>query len=179
MVAGFTHRLAETLAKRRDNAYLTPMLFRRKNSMWSNVSPTGAVSDFLSVWRTAGPQRWRSLFGALVMTGLVFSLIVREEHRIPPRAPGITYINSWRADRSDAEIKASNLLNQQIKNDKTAEQARADEEVRHIYRTLGKISGMDVDKIERDAAADRAAEAKAKADALAHDAAVRAAIPIK
>jgi hypothetical protein len=152
------------------------MVFKRKNSMWQDVSPTGALSDLVAVWRDAGPSRWRSVLLALVSSSALLWLIVREEHRAPPRLPGVTYINSWRADRSDAEIKASNLVNQSIKDDKAREQAEADEEVKKMYRALGRISGMDVDKIERDAAAERAAKAKADADEARHQAAVRAAV---
>lgn len=153
------------------------MMFKRKSSMWADVSPTGAVSDFIAVWRSAGRNRWWFALAALVASGSVLSLIVREEHRVPPRMPGITYINSWRADRSDAEIEASNRLFTAIRHDKEAERAAAEEETKKIYRTLGRISGMDVDKIERDAAAERAAEAKNKAAEAAHAAAVRAAVP--
>lgn len=151
------------------------MVFKRKNSMWSDVSPTGAVSDFVSVWRSSGRNRWRFVLAALVASGSVLSLIIREEHRAPPRLPSITYINSWRADRSDEEIKASNLAFQKIKEDRAREQAEAEEETKKLYRTLGRISGMDVDKIERDAAAQRATEAKAAAAEVEHAKAVQAA----
>lgn len=151
------------------------MVFKRKNSMWADVSPTGAVSDFVSVWRSSGRNRWRFALAALVASGSVLSLIIREEHRAPPRLPSITYINSWRADRSDEEIKASNLAFQKIKEQRLREQAEAEEETKKLYRTLGRISGMDVDKIERDAAAQRAAEAKAAAAEAEHLRAVQAA----
>lgn len=151
------------------------MVFKRKNSMWADVSPTGAVSDFVTVWRSAGRNRWRFVLAALVASGTVLSLIIREEHRVPPRMPSITYINSWRADRTDEEIKASNLEFQKIKDDRLREQAEAEEETKKLYRTLGRISGMDVDKIERDAAAERAAEAKAAAAEAEHTKAVQAA----
>lgn len=151
------------------------MVFKRKNSMWRDVSPTGALSDFIGVWRSAGRHRWRFALAALVASGSVLSLIIREEHRAPPRMPTITYINSWRADRTDAEIKASNLQFQKIKEQRLREQAEAEEETKKIYRMLGKISGMDVDKIERDAAAERAAEVKAQADEAQHAQAVQAA----
>lgn len=153
------------------------MLFKPKNSrsaksFWADASPVGAVSDFLAVWRSAGRHRWRNAAGAALASGLVLSLIMREEHRVPPRPPSITYINSWRADRSDAEIRASNKLFQEIKEDKAREQAQAEEETKKIYRALGRISGMDVDKIERDAAAERAAEAQAAKAKAAHRAAL-------
>jgi hypothetical protein len=167
---------AQKLARGANHPYLRGvMIFKRKNSMWADASPTGAVSDFVTVWRSAGRNRWRFALAALVASGAILSLIIREEHRAAPRLPSITYINSWRADRSDEEIKASNLEFQKIKDDRLREQAEAEEETKKLYRTLGRISGMDVDKIERDAAAQRAAEAKAKADEAQHVQAVQAA----
>ncbi|HWU02803.1 MAG TPA: hypothetical protein VN222_08705 [Novosphingobium sp.] len=165
--------MAETLAKAAKNAYLGSMLFKRKNSMWRDVSPTGAIGDFLAVYRSAGPNRWRYVLGALGATGLVFSLIVREEHRIDPREPKITYINSWRENRSDAEIRASNIANQRIKDQIAAEQKKSDEELRNIYKTIGRLSGMDVNAIERKAQADREAEARAKQANTDHAEALR------
>jgi hypothetical protein len=164
------------LAQCGKSAYLhRAMILKRKNSMWRDVSPTGAVADFIAVWRSAGNKRWRYLLASGVATMMLFWLIVREEHRAPARLPGITYINSWRADRSDAEIKASNQLFQSIREDKAREQAQAEEETKAMYRALGRISGMDVDKIEREAAAERAAEAKAKAAEVQKQAALQAA----
>ncbi|NBC37300.1 hypothetical protein GTZ99_12115 [Novosphingobium sp. FSY-8] len=141
--------------------------------MWQDVSPTGAISDFLLVWRSAGRDRWWFLALAALATFAIFSLIIQEEHRAPPRAPSITYINSWRADRSDEEIKASNKENQWIKDQVAAERAQAEEETRKLYETLGRISGMDVDKIKRDAAAEKAREAAAAKGQAQHDANVR------
>lgn len=139
---------------------------RSRRPIWQKLNPTDAVSDFVSVYRQAGPHRWKFMLAAAAMTALVFSLVVREEHRVPPRPPEIIWINSWRADRSDAEIRASNLVNQQRKEAEAAEQARRDEEVRQIYKTLGRLSGMDVDAIERQARAEQAASAAAEAARL-------------
>jgi len=133
----------------------------RPRRLIQRFNPTDAVSDFMAVWRMAGPNRWRFMLAALAMTGLVFSLVVTEEHRIEPRPPEITYINSWRLDRSDAEIRASNIAHQRRKEAEQAEQARREEEVRGIYKTIGRLSGMDVDAIERQAKAEQAASARA------------------
>ena len=151
------------------------MVFKRKNSMWNEVSPTGALADFAAVWRAAGRARWGYALAALVASGSVLSLIIREEHRAPPHMPGITYINSWRADRSDAEIKASNQVFERVKQQRAKERAEAEEETKRLYRMLGKISGMDTDKIEREAAAQREAEAKAREAEAKHVSAVKAA----
>jgi hypothetical protein len=132
-------------------------------SIWRNINPTGAVGDFIAVWRSAGRMRWRFMLLAIMVSGTLFSLIVREEHRIEPRPPEIIYITSWRADRSDAEILASNAANQRRQQLLAAEQAKRDALVKNIYKAIGRASGMDVDAIERQAKADSAASAAAAA----------------
>ncbi len=135
----------------------------KHTSFWKNVRPTGAIADFRAVYKTAGKHRWR--FGALAAatTWLIFSLVTHEEARILPRPPAIDYITSWRPNRSDAEIIASNIANQRRKDRLAAEQAKRDDMVRGIYKTLGRVSGMDVDAIDAKAQADDAAEARANA----------------
>lgn len=134
--------------------------------MWRQASPRGALADFREVFRQAGSNRWRFAALAAAMTIGLFSVMWQEEARGLPRPPTVTYISSWSADRSDAEIIASNKANQQAQDRLRAEQARREEEVRKIYKTLGRVSGMDVDAIEKKAMAERAAE-KARADAEA------------
>ena len=140
-------------------------LFRRAG-MWRDVSPGGAIGDLIAVFRQAGPSRWRmAALAALPPLG-IFVVFVNEEMRGKPRPPEVTYITSWHANRSEAEIVASNLANQKRKERLAAEQARREEEVRGIYKTLGRVSGMDVDAIDKQAAAERAAE-QARAAAAA------------
>lgn len=132
-------------------------LFRR-SSMWRDVSPGGAIGDLITVFRQAGHNRWRiAALAALPPLG-IFAVFANEEVRGKPKPPEITYITSWRADRSTAEIVASNIANQRLQDRLEAEQAKREEEVRGIYKTLGRASGMDVDAIEQQAAAERAAE---------------------
>ncbi len=146
-------------------------------SFWRNVSPGGALGDLIDVIRDAGPKRWRVGLLAVGCTTLIFSPILREEHRIEPRLPQITYINSWRADRSDAEIRAGNLLFQRAQRKLDAEQARNEQEVKDLYKALGRASGMDVDAIERQAKAEAAAD-KARAAHAAHAALTPAPAPV-
>lgn len=130
-------------------------------SIWRNIKPGGAIADFVAVWRSTGRMRWCFALLAIAMSATLFSLIVREEDRIEPRPPEITYITSWRADRSEAEIHASNVANQRRNARLAAEQAKRDELVKNIYRSIGRASGMDVDAIERKAKAEDAAAAAA------------------
>lgn len=131
-------------------------------SIWKNADPVGAIADFRTVWNQAGKNRWRIAALAAAATIGTFSLMYQEEHRILPRPPQVTYISSWRADRTDAEIIASNKANEIYQRQVRAEQAKRDEEVRQIYVRIGRASGMDVEAIEAKARAERAAEEAAR-----------------
>jgi len=136
-------------------------------SHWQHVSPTGAIADFVEVWKQAGSNRWRIAALSALCTIGVFSMMWQEEARGLPPPPKVDYITSWPEGRSDAEIIASNIANQKLQDRLRAEQAKRDEEVRQIYKKLGRASGMDVDAIERKAMADQAAERAAEAAAQA------------
>jgi hypothetical protein len=130
----------------------------KRRSYWHHVRPGGMLADFREVWQQAGDYRWRIAALAALCTFGVFYLMAGQGASAPHPPPEVTYISSWRADRSDAEIRESNLRNQKIKDILAVEQAKRDETVKDIYRTLGRASGLDVEKIEADAAAERAAE---------------------
>lgn len=133
-------------------------LFRR-GGMWRDVNPGDAISDLITVFRQAGPNRWRFMLLAAMPPLGIFLVFSQEELRGLPKPPHITYITSWRADRSDAEIRATNIVNQRRKERQAAEMAKREEAVRQIYRKIGEASGMDVAAIEKQAASERAAEA--------------------
>lgn len=134
------------------------MLSLGKTAYWRNIQPTGAIADFVAVWRQAGKRRWPFVAAAMATTLLVFNVIVQESWKGPPRRPTVTYINSWTGDRSDAEITREIIANQKLQDRLAAEQAVREAKVREIYRTLGKVSGMDTDAIEKQAAAQAARE---------------------
>jgi len=139
------------------------MALLKRYTYFRQVSPTGAIADFVSVWREAGSNRWRiALISAAATLGL-FSVMWQEEVRGPPPRPTVTYITVWPSHRTDAEIIASNIANQKRKERLAAEQAKRDEEVRQVYKSIGRMSGMDVEAIETKAKAEREAAAKAKA----------------
>lgn len=142
-------------------------------SIWKNVDPVGAIADFRTVWSQAGKNRWWMALAAAAATLSVFSVMFQEEHRILPRPPKVIYISSWRADRTDAEIIASNKANQVYQDKVRAEQAKREEEVREIYKKIGRYSGMDVDAIEAKAKAEKATEDAAKAKSNARGAVVQ------
>ena len=141
------------------------MLGVTKNSYWKNVNPVGAFSDLFGVVRDAGPNRWRIGLAAAATTLFLFWLLTHESWRAAPPRPKIIYINSWPASRTMKETRAFIEANQKWNDDRAAEQAKAEEETRQMYKALGRATGIDVDKIEREAKADAAAQARAKGNA--------------
>ena len=120
------------------------------------------IADFVEVWKQAGHNRWRFAALAGACTFGVFYLMSTQEAKGPHPPPKVIYISTLPAHRTDAEIMAENIANQKRKDAWEAEQAKREEDVRNIYKTIGRMSGMDVDKIAREGDADRAAAANAQ-----------------
>ena len=143
------------------------MPLKGKYRFMRDISVRGSISDLRVVVEQAGPHKWTFAIVAAICTAGLFSLLVGYEERGLPRPPVVTYITSWPADRTEAEIIASNIENQKRKERLAAEQAKREAEVREIYKTIGRMSGMDVEAIEKKAEAERAAERAATQKAAA------------
>ena len=139
------------------------MVSIRPGSFWKNANPTGAIADFVLVFRNAGRGRWWVMGAAALTTLTVFWPIMHEEARVLPKPPTITYITTYRPGRTDAEIMASNRANQRIQDRLNVEQAERDAEVKRMYKVIGKASGLDVEKMDREGRADAAADARKEA----------------
>lgn len=134
-------------------------------SFLKNVNPTGAITEFRDVFRDAGPARWRYVaLSALCTFGLFGTLAFTQNWVGERKLPDIDYINSWPADRTEAETLAFIRANQKDKEAREKAQAEADAEVQKLWMSLGRASGMDVESIKKRADAEKAAE-KAKQDA--------------
>lgn len=132
-------------------------------SIWKNVSPGSAISDFATVFRDAGPKRWPiAALSAAITLGLVSSMAL-ESWRIPRKLPEVTYITTFPEDWTAAESKAFRDANQKVKEERAAAIEAYEAEGRKMWETLGRASGMDVDAIKKKAEADRKAEKAAEA----------------
>lgn len=121
-------------------------------------NPVGGVTDFWHEFTRPNPYRWPVLAASLAMTGSLMFWLIDEKWYLPPEPPKVVFIKTLPAGRSDAEIIASNIANQKRKEAAVAEQAERNAKVTGIYRAIGRASGMDVDKIEAEAKAERARE---------------------
>lgn len=131
-------------------------------SFLKNANPVGAFSDFRAVYRDAGPRRWPIMAVSLLTTVGIFSIMAGESWTMPRALPKITYINSWPADRTEEETRAFIVENQARKEERAALEQAASDEGKQVWKTLGKVSGIDVAKIEAEAEADRKAAAAAE-----------------
>lgn len=129
----------------------------------SRFNPAGGIADFWNEIRRPTPYRWPILIVSILPAALMIWWGVNSTQYGEPERPTIEYITTLDPARSEAEIQAEIRANQEIKDLRAAEEARIAQEKRAIYKELGRAAGMDVEKIEREAEAERAAE-KAAAD---------------
>lgn len=120
-------------------------------SFFKDVSLKTAGSDLIGFLRQSGNHSPWLFLAACVPTAIIvytFYLDTLEKATPPPRA--IIYVESWPATRSIEESKAFIAERQKRKNEMIAREKEA-------YKAFGRAVGMDVDRIEREAEAERAA----------------------
>jgi hypothetical protein len=137
-------------------------------SIWKTANPTGAIADFIEVYKQAGSNRIPIALVAGLCTFGVFSVMMTQSWKIKRKLPEVTYINSWPLDRTAEETRAFIEANQKKKDALEKARAEAAAEEQRLWMALGRASGMDVEAMKRKAEADKAAE-KAKAQAKAKD----------
>lgn len=135
-------------------------------AFWRKINPTGAIGDFITVFRQAGTNRWYFAGLAALTTFGVFSIMSGESWKKQRFLPDITYITSWPADRTEEETRAFIAENQRRKEQREELQRQYDEEGRKMWKAVGRASGLDVEAMEAKAKAEAAAD-KARAEAEA------------
>jgi uncharacterized protein (UPF0335 family) len=123
-----------------------------------DVSPKRAVSELRDEWQSENPHRWRVLAVSVGLTISIFIFAIPESQRIEPRPPEVTWITTYAEGRTDEEIMASNLANQEYQDRLRALEEERAELRKEIYRELGRASGFDVDEMERKIEEDRVVE---------------------
>ncbi len=128
----------------------------------SRFNPTTGALDFWNEFKKPNPYRWPILGVSVIPFALILAWAGSEAVYIPPERPSVTYISTYSPDRSDAEIIESNEENQRRKDAEAAQVEELAERKRELYKALGAASGMDVEAMEAQAEADRAAETAAE-----------------
>jgi len=128
----------------------------------SRFNPAPGVKDFWDEFRKPNRYRWPFLFLSAMPFAVIFYWLSGETVYKTPDRPQIDYITTFDPDRSDEEIVASNQANQEVKELREARDAELAQRKRDLYKALGEVAGMDVETIEREADAERAAEEAAE-----------------
>jgi len=76
-------------------------------------------------------------------------IVIPDSERAEPRPPKVTWISTFRPDRTDAEIIASNIENQKYKDKLKAEAEARLERKKQAARALARASGFDPDELAR------------------------------
>ena len=137
-------------------------------SIWKTANPTGAIADFIEVYKQAGTNRFRIGVVAALCTFGMFSVMMTQSWKKQRKLPEITYINSWPADRTAEETRAFIQANQIKKDALEKAQAATDKDAQDMWMAVARASGMDADAIKRRTDAEKAAE-KADAEAKSKD----------
>lgn len=120
--------------------------------MLKDVSVGGGLRDLFTLLRRNPREQALPLFLAFLCSGFTFFLFiidpkVNTDVYVPEE---IVYVENWSLDRADEDILADRWAVQCLKDKRDAKR-------REAMKSLGRMSGMDVDEIERQAKADRLA----------------------
>lgn len=130
-------------------------------AFWQNINPIGAIADFRQVYHEAGSNRWWITALAILVTTGLFSSLAWETWKKPRPLPQITYVTSWPEDRTRAETAAFIAENQKRKDERERLDREQEAIGQKLWMQLGRASGVDVDKLKKQADADKAAAAAA------------------
>lgn len=121
-------------------------------SFFKDVSFRSAGSDLIGFLRTSGAHSpWLFLAACVPTAIIIYTFYIDTLEKAKPPPPTVTYFESWPATRTIEESKAAIAERQILKDQMIAREKDA-------YKAFGRAVGMDVDRIEREAKADRAAE---------------------
>ena len=103
---------------------------------FSRFSPVRAVRDLRFFLASRQPHELWFLMAAMGITGFLIYAFYRDSYVEPVYRPQITYVQQWSADRTDAEIRAQQAIDEPVKQRRLAEQRAAEEKQRASFKKL-------------------------------------------
>jgi len=127
--------------------------------MLKDVSVGGGLKDLFTLLRRNPKEQALPILLALCCSGFTFFLFiidpkVNTDVYVPQE---VIYVENWSLERTDEEIMKDRWAVQCLKD-------KRDSKRREAMKSLGRMSGMDVDEIERQAAADRLARGEVEVE---------------
>ncbi len=122
-------------------------------SFFKDISLRSAGSDLIGFMRS-GQHNVLLFAAACIPTAVIIGMFYMDsQNKGKPPPPTVTYFESWPASRTVDESKAW-IAERQKKKDEFRQREK------EAYKAFGRAVGMDVDRIEREAAAERAGASK-------------------
>jgi hypothetical protein len=118
---------------------LTPMPApkRPKRGAFPQPAFKDAAGDLKSIFSTMNRRRWLFLCLSFAMTfAVLFGFLLDSDFRKLGPGEQLIYVESWRANRTDAEIVAQQKRDQTVRH-------RLEEERRRQYEKLGNTLGIE------------------------------------
>jgi hypothetical protein len=104
----------------------------------SRFSPVRAVRDLRVFLAARQPHELYFLVAAMAITGFLIYAFAHDSYVEPVYRPQITYVQQWSLDRTDAEIRAQQAIDEPIKQRRLAEQRRAQEARQAQFKRVDK-----------------------------------------
>lgn len=127
--------------------------------MLKDVSVGGGLKDLITLLRRHPKEQAMPALLALGCSGFIFFLFiidpkVNTDVYVPQE---VVYVENWSMERTDEDIMKDRWDVQCLKDKRDAKR-------REAMKSLGRISGMDVDEIEREAEAERRARGEVEVE---------------
>jgi hypothetical protein len=111
-----------------------------------DISPIRAAADIKAYWFDQQQHKWRFLALSFASTFAIFGAFFSESgFEVQWKRPEITWVSSFEAGRSDAQIAQENIANQERKEKLEAERVAREEERKAQFRRLAEQLGMDTE----------------------------------
>ena len=105
-------------------------------SYFARFSPVRAYRDLRFFFAQRERHELWFLLAAIAITGFFIYGFIHDSYEEPVYRPNIVYVQQWRADRTDAEIRAQQAIDEPIKQKRLAEQRAAQERTRAEFKRL-------------------------------------------
>ena len=111
-------------------AYLGAMRY------FARFSPFRAIRDLRTFLAARHAYELYFMMAALAITGIILVMFVHDSSFAPEYRPNIIYVQQWRADRTDVEIRAQQKIDQVQRDKDDAELKRRQDKMRADFKRL-------------------------------------------
>jgi hypothetical protein len=105
-------------------------------SFFARMSPIRAINDLRSYLAGRPSYELVFLMLAIVITGFLIYLFARNDYGAPPYRPDIVYVEQWPLNRTDAQIRAAQVVDQKVKEKRLAELKAAQEKRKAEFKKV-------------------------------------------